>query len=537
MDPLPGSLSTRSLPDSSSAAAQLGAVRQQTTVRTGLAVAIGLADEPSMQRQYPYMLDLAAEGNVAIYGGPGVGKTTVLRTLALQLAQQFGPDRLHLYGLDFASRGLMSLEKLPHCGGVVTGDQLDRVRRVIDMASSELVSRQEQLAEVGAGTLAELEKATGVIVPSFVLLIDGFGSFWQSVEPLDRSEHVNKLLRIAGDGRGVGIHLVYTADRRSAVVPALSSVTGGRFVMHIPSPEEYASLGFPHLSRTSAVLAPGRLVIRDGLEVQTALVCDSGDDGVSQSQAIAKRAEELANRYPNPGVPPVRDLPQRIDRSEFPSVVVAPKSALFAMDDQRRSPLAVDFSWNPLFFVVGPDQSGRSTALRTLARELLRSTPQLSAHFVSVRRNALGEEPWWTSVAVGTTAIDRISELRTVVDDRVRDPQLAEQPLLIVLDDGDELTEGLPTPHLEAIVKAARDANVFVVAAMSTFRATRAFCVWVPFMRSNRHGILLQPGEDEGEIFNARLPKRTGLQLPPGRGYLFQRGTPRLVHVMLDEFL
>ena len=91
------------------------------------------------------------------------------------------------------------------------------------MASSELLERQERLAVVGAGTIGELERATDEIVPSFVLLIDGFGSFWQSVEPLDRSEHVNKLLRIAADGRGVGIHLVYTADRRSAVVPALSS--------------------------------------------------------------------------------------------------------------------------------------------------------------------------------------------------------------------------------------------------------------------------------------------------------------------------
>jgi DNA segregation ATPase FtsK/SpoIIIE, S-DNA-T family len=527
MDPLPAALSTTSLTDTS------GANRGSASQSGGLAVAIGLADEPSTQRQYPFMLDLAAEGNVAIYGGPGVGKTTVLRTLALQLAEQFGPERLHLYGLDFASRGLMPLEKLPHCGGIVTGDQLDRVRRVIDMASSELLARQEQLAEVGAGTLAELEKATGAIVPSFVLLIDGFGSFWQTVEPLDRSEHVNKLLRIAADGRGVGIHLVYTADRRSAVVPALSSVTGGRFVMHIP--EEYASLGFPHLSRTSAVLAPGRLVIRDGLDVQTALVSDTGDDGVAQAQAITKRAEELTKRYPQASVPPVRDLPQRIDRNEFATAAIAPSTALFAIDDQRRSPVAVDFTWNPLFFVVGPDQSGRSMALRTLARELLRSTPQLSAHFVSVRRNALGDEPWWTSAAVGTLAVDRISELRALVDDRVRDPQLAAHPMMIVLDDGDELTEGLPTPHLEAIVKSARDANVFVIAAMSTFRATRAFCVWVPFMRSNRHGILLQPGEDEGEIFNARLPKRTGLQLPPGRGYLFQRGTPRLVQILLDE--
>jgi DNA segregation ATPase FtsK/SpoIIIE, S-DNA-T family len=500
----------------------------------GLSAAIGLADEPATQTQYPFHLDLTAEGNVAIYGGPGIGKTTFLRTLAVQLCENFGPDRLHLYGLDFGSRGLLPLERLPQCGGVVTGDQLDRVRRLIDMASAEMATRQEQLAEVGAGTLAELERASGKVIPSMVILIDGFGAFWQSVEPLDRSEHVNKLLRIAADGRSVGIHLVYTADRRSAVVPALSSVTGSRFVMNIPSPEEYASLGFPHLSRTAAVLAPGRFVVRDGLEVQTALICDNGEDGVAQSEEITKRAEQLKIRLPSSVVPTVRELPNQIHANELPTNAVSEASTVFAVDDQRRGALLVDFGWNPLFFVVGPDQSGRTTALRTLTRGLLRTTPNLQAHFVSARRNPLGDEALWTSSAVGPSAADRLGELRATIEARVQDDKRADHPLLIVVDDGDEFTEGVSTPHLEVITKSAREAGTFVIASMSTFRATRAFCVWVPFMRSNRHGILLQPGEDEGEIFNVRLPKRTGLLLPPGRGYVFQRGNPRLAQVLLD---
>ena len=85
-------------------------------------VAFGVADEPRRQRRVAAVVDLAADGNLLVYGGTGSGKTTVLRTVAAGLAEQASPDDLWIYGLDFAGRGLAGVEALPHCG-------LDRARR------------------------------------------------------------------------------------------------------------------------------------------------------------------------------------------------------------------------------------------------------------------------------------------------------------------------------------------------------------------------------------------------------------------------
>jgi DNA segregation ATPase FtsK/SpoIIIE, S-DNA-T family len=505
--------------------------------RSGVQVTIGLADEPARQSQVPFVLDLEAEGNVAVYGGPGVGKSTLLRTLATQLAVTYGPDRVHMYGLDFASRGLASLEKLPHCGGIVTGDQLDKVRRLIEMLASAVTARQEELAQVGAGTIAELETATGQIIPAIVVLIDGFGAFWQAVEPLDRSEHIQRLLRVAAEGRSVGVHLVYTADRRSAVVPALNGVTGARFVMHMPSPDEYGSLGFSKLARNGTVLPRGRVAVRDGLEFQVAVVSACEADGVAQVEEISRIGARLRKTWPNSEVVPVEDLPQDLTLDSLRAYQKVPTlHALIGLDDQSRRPNMVDFTANPLFFVVGQDQSGKSTTLETLARGLRESTPDASLHFMSVRRSVLGESPLWTHSAVGVTAaMEALAELRTTVEARARDTETPTDPLVVIIDDGDEFSEGMGPLNLEAIVKSARDANVFVLIAMSTFRTTRSFSVWIQQMRANRHGIVLRPEEEDGDVFNARLPKRTGLHLPPGRGYLFTKGGMRLTQVAVSK--
>ena len=55
-------------------------------------------------------VDLEQEGSLLVYGTSGAGKTTLLRTLAVAFAERNATDDLHVYGLDFATRGLTPLE-------------------------------------------------------------------------------------------------------------------------------------------------------------------------------------------------------------------------------------------------------------------------------------------------------------------------------------------------------------------------------------------------------------------------------------------
>src|SRR5205085_10648754 len=71
---------------------------------------IGLLDDPAGQRQLPFGFHLEEDGTMLVFGASGAGKTMLLRTLAVSLAGALPPERLHVYALDFATRGLKPLE-------------------------------------------------------------------------------------------------------------------------------------------------------------------------------------------------------------------------------------------------------------------------------------------------------------------------------------------------------------------------------------------------------------------------------------------
>ncbi|MEL6984389.1 MAG: FtsK/SpoIIIE domain-containing protein, partial [Actinomycetota bacterium] len=110
----------------------------------GSEVVLGMIDDPEAQAQYPAVVDLARTGGLLVVGTGGSGKSTALITAAVSAAEdddRSGGGRLTIFGLDFASRELLGLRRLPQCGGVASGDDLEAVTRIIDRLDGEFERR------------------------------------------------------------------------------------------------------------------------------------------------------------------------------------------------------------------------------------------------------------------------------------------------------------------------------------------------------------------------------------------------------------
>ncbi|MFC7468763.1 FtsK/SpoIIIE domain-containing protein [Actinomadura keratinilytica] len=62
---------------------------------------------------------------------------------------------MHVYGIDCGSNALLPLIRMPHVGAVVSRDEPDRARRLINRLLVEIARRQQLLAAEGASSAAE----------------------------------------------------------------------------------------------------------------------------------------------------------------------------------------------------------------------------------------------------------------------------------------------------------------------------------------------------------------------------------------------
>lgn len=487
--------------------------------------AIGRVDEPSMQRQRPLLLEPDRIGSILVYGGPGSGKTAALWTVATSLCRLLPPDALHVYGLDFSTGGLRPLTALPHTGAIVGQDEPERIERLIRFLTDEVAARKSRLTASGALDFAQLVRALpeGESVPRILVLLDDYGGFYASFERVQGGMAIDQLTRLVADGRQLGMHFAITTSQRSAIPGALTGSIPWRVILDMASRDDLGILGVD-VRGLPETMPPGRAIVEGRLQAQLALLSQDPSPE-AQLLALSRLADDLHQRFPDANVPGIGTLPFSVPRASLPTPD-RPATAYVGIGDSRLAPLTVDLDDGHLL-VIGPFRSGRSTALATISLGLAAAPGGCDLHLLAPRRSPLLDLECWTSVARGQEeCASRITEIHDTVSSAA-----PERPVVIVLDNGEDLAEGPVADQLERIARAGRDGGVRLVAAIERQAARKAYMGWIPEARRDEHGLLLDPNIDmDGDLLGAILP-RTPDTFAPGRGYLCRRGEFELLQV------
>ena len=325
----------------------------------------------------------------------GAGKTTFLRTLALALAERLSPDELHVYGLDFASRGLTALEALPHVGSIVGGEDEERTERLFSYLRKTLERRKQLLARAGVFSLSDyLARPNAEPLPRILVLLDGYAAL---------------RLRLRARQSGRARRRAPAARRRRA--PARAPLRDhGRPARRRPerARRHRAGEARPPHGRRGRVRRPrrpaevgarrplpaGRGFLPNGVEFQVAW------DGDLAARVGARSPRAIRERT----VPPIEPLPTQVARDDL-APPAARWSAAVGLGDADLEPVVLDLA-DRHFLVAGPYRGGRSTALATIVMALRASTPDLEPHLLAPRRTPLTELEGWASVAEGAAACD-----------------------------------------------------------------------------------------------------------------------------------
>ncbi|WP_405144781.1 FtsK/SpoIIIE domain-containing protein [Sphaerisporangium sp. NBC_01403] len=512
----------------------------------------GLTDLPWAQDRRPLVLDPAHGGHLLIAGTARTGRSTALRTLAGSIALHASPEDVHLHAIDCGSGSLLPLVALPHCGAVVTRDQLDRVERLLTRLRTEVGRRQQLLAEAGYASLAEARAVTrsgaslspgeasavsrsgapadtGLRMPWLVLMLDRWEGFAAAFEGYDYGRLLDSFMQLLREGPAVGLRAVVTADR-SGLLGQISTLFEDRLIMRLADPADYGLAGLPPRSLPSA-MPPGRAISigeQGVVESQIALLCDdpSGPAQVAALQALARTA---AARFPGPGsLLKVDALPMRITSSQALELVPAfePPSPLWALlgaGGDSLAPLGVDLlAQGPAAVIAGPSRSGRSSVLLTAARSLLGQDTPIAV--VAPRRSPLRElsgEPGVLTVLAGDAG-----DLPGALAGHDR--------YVVIVDDAELVSPDSPLGMaLEGTLRSGRDGEHGLLIAGTTGDLATAYRGFVAEARKARTGLLLSvQSPADGDLFNVRLP-RGAVGGPPGRGLLVVSGTPTPIQTAL----
>lgn len=248
--------------------------------------AIGLADDPANQRQVPLRLDFGKEGHLAIYGAPGTGKTTLVQTLVRSLCLTHSPAEINLYLVDCSGRSLSALAPLPHVGGVILGEELEPVSRLLQFLVQELEDRKALFSQVGVNTVWAYNQSGAAKLPALVVIFDNYPAFataYQSGEEL--------LVGIAREGANLGVFLVLTATNPAAIRTKISGNVTMAVTLQLADRTEYHTA----VGRTNG-LEPmpyaGRGLVKSNppLEFQTALPIE----GETEWEMMTSLRQEIA---------------------------------------------------------------------------------------------------------------------------------------------------------------------------------------------------------------------------------------------------
>jgi S-DNA-T family DNA segregation ATPase FtsK/SpoIIIE len=481
--------------------------------RAGPGCRLGMLDLPRERSQPAWELDLRAAGGLAVVGASGSGTTTALRSLAEGIRSLVGAVHVWVVGTGPGADG----DHAP--ATVVAGHDVEATLRLLRALDME-VDRRRRTPGGGGG--------------EHLLVVDGLGELERAHERVNRGEALELLARVAAAGASVGVHVAVAARHRSEIPPSLLAHLGHRLVLRCATEDDALLLGAP-AGLASPDVPPGRGVVVTG-------------PGAGAWVQVATARAPSATTSPHRRVPHLPEL-----------VRLAPSGPRHGGDDARRwrlpvgvagawqlgeadlPPAELDLTHGPAI-VAGPPRSGRSTALRTLARSaerhgirhrvLLRAAPPRRHHATA----APGTPSSWTAV-VDASAADAV-ELHAALDEI--DLHIAGGTALIAVDDLPRLLDGPDGPTVEAwlagILERGRREPVRVVAAGESDAMLHCYVDPVRRLRNERTGLLLQPDPDlHPALLHATLPCHDELFPAPGRGWLVDADGVRPVQVALAD--
>jgi len=522
---------------------------------TALRPTVGLVDDPAEARQFPLRCDLTRE-HLAVFGDSGWGKTSLLRTIMVDLAATHSPAELHLYVVDLGGHNYRSLETLPHLGAVIYADEEsfeERLQRLMDKLTAWTDQRSQLLAAAGAGNLYEYnQRFPEQALPAVLVIIDNFAPLHENYEMFVEAA-ITPLVRRS---LAAGISFVVSANTPNNMPGRLLALFGQQLTFRQSNPDRYLDIVGRGAIEIDEI--PGRGYVRLGrrpLLFQAALpvgalAADDGRDPLPEAEELQRLAANMAAAAGE-----MRHRPERIEI--LPEIV--PLQAMLERAPAVRpnrieavlgqsinlQPAVFDLKRTGLHFqVVGPPVSGKTTVLYDFVLSLAyRYTPeQVMMILVDPQRRfaEYGGQHRLSDLPHVVATVNEVHELAGLVpllkaEGELLAARTSLREVFVLMDNYDDIADEIErkenlAQELGGLARRYGREGLHFVVAGSMESGTNEF---KRAIQATNFGIGLRTPGALDVLRVMRLPAgfRSGKDLAVGRGYAVRSGQPTMIQV------
>lgn len=306
----------------------------------GLAFAIGLMDIPTEQKQSWHIHSFLQDGNMAIYGAAGTGKTTVVQSLLFQGIRRYTPMQFQYCILDIHGKSYAPfLHTTYDFGSAVAGEQ-DKLEVTFQKLTQELAYRKELFVRLGVNAYAELLHKAPDTLPMLVVVLENYVKFRESAFAYEE-----QVIDVVSSGQTYGIYCIVTTNSKAGIYYKVQEQLAKVITLRMIDAEAYRDL----LDVAIAVdmqKCKGRAFVRhhdQAVEMQIALpIRDPA--GSNRLQAM----EDVLQRYrvqEQPVAPPMpAPAPVVTQVAAAPAIPIAKAAYTYVSAPQTAASLAVGYA-------------------------------------------------------------------------------------------------------------------------------------------------------------------------------------------------
>ena len=270
-----------------------------------VSIPIGIYDDPDHQLQELAKIEIGTS-NAMIIGSSQYGKTNLLEAIIRSLAEEYSPEEVNLYIVDFASMVLKSFEKMAHVGGVVCPSDDEKLKNLFKYLGDQISYRREKLLSVGVSSFIAYKEAGYKELPLIVVFIDNF----TALRELYLQDN-DILLNLCREGNSVGISFIITnLQTNGSWVISIWQILHLRIALFCNEPSEY----FFHiwnLSYSTDEVA-GRCLVeidKNIFECQTFLAFE-GEREIERIQNMQEFVTSMNTKYVNQKAQLIPEIPE-----------------------------------------------------------------------------------------------------------------------------------------------------------------------------------------------------------------------------------